>query len=92
MVAARMNATTRARDGASPVADLTDAQKRAIASLDITDRVTLTISRDTLETAIACIEAIAEDPREPERYRDWYRPARDELRDALDKVSQSEPI
>ena len=42
--------------------------------------VTVTIQRSTLEAALNCLDALASDRREPERYRTWYAEAAIELR------------
>ena len=46
------------------------------------DLVTVTVSERTVEAALNCLDACAEDDREPERYREWYREAAAELRRA----------
>lgn len=41
--------------------------------------VTITVSRSTLDAAVNCVQAAANDPTEPERYRKWYSEALAEL-------------
>ena len=44
--------------------------------------VTLTVSRGALEAATSCLEACADDANDLPRYRDWYRRAVEEFREA----------
>jgi len=43
-------------------------------------RLTVTLSRRTIEAALNCLDACASDEREPDRYRDWYANAAVEIR------------
>lgn len=45
--------------------------------------VTVTLTPDTVELALNALEGAAADPREPERYQEWYREARAELLTAV---------
>lgn len=42
--------------------------------------VTLTVDADTVKHALAALDALAEDRREPERYRRWYAEAATDIR------------
>lgn len=48
-----------------------------------TPLVTLTLSTRTVEALMACVETVAADEREPERYRQWYEESARELREAV---------
>lgn len=41
--------------------------------------ITVTLNERTIDAALACLAAVAADEREPQRYRDWYSSAYEEL-------------
>ena len=47
--------------------------------MSMSDMVTVEVTEGSLRLALRCLEASANDPQEPERYRAWYREARDEF-------------
>ncbi len=47
---------------------------------DPTAKAQMEVSMATFEAILSCLEACAEDDREPERYRDWYQKSLVEVR------------
>lgn len=43
----------------------------------------VTISLASAELAVSCVAACANDPKEPQRYRDWYAEVASELRNGI---------
>ena len=51
------------------------------------DKITITVSNETLGLAMTALDAVINDPREPERYREWYKEAKREIKGALYRIA-----